>query len=98
MRTPDLPQDPAHKFGLLRERFPTSRPRRAEAVSGSQPRDSRARMSDTSPRDPGSDMARPGSAYFGTSLRSAYGGAMFDLRALRRVDGALVLLFYRGDW
>jgi len=55
-------------------------------------------MSDTSPRDPGSDMARPGSVDFGTSLRSAYGGAMFDLRALRRVDGALALVIARGDW
>jgi hypothetical protein len=26
------------------------------------------------------------------------GAAMFDVRDIRRVDGALVLVTYRGDW
>gem|GEM_PF-6035894 len=27
-----------------------------------------------------------------------YSAAMFDVRDIRRVDGALVLVTYRGDW
>jgi hypothetical protein len=30
--------------------------------------------------------------------RRRYGVTMFDVRSWRRVDGALVLVVYRGDW
>jgi hypothetical protein len=35
---------------------------------------------------------------YGCADMPGYSAAMFDVRDIRRVDGALVLVTYRGDW